>query len=400
MSYYEMAANGNDSDGCFHCALACQYGISVDVDFETAASHYVRSFESRLVIEHSFRCLRSLNQARIDARQVSKRRRRAIQPPDDLRSTRPFGVATDVTSYLRRSIGKDGDRVIGMGGFSTVTLTFDPKTKQRIAVKHLRACQDQVCLFQEVESLARLNHPCVVRIVGWSPPDGCKEAEIHMEYAENKSLKEALHDVNLGRSPTFWNATGIGIIISGLVLGMRFVHSRGIIHRDLKPSNVLLGREGRVLIADFGTSHNEYEDRTPVGAGTVYYAAPEMVEEDGDCTVKCDVFTFGLILYEILAHKPVFEPNADPPLSVLRRLRAGDFAPIPDEWGTLFVNLIRSCWQKDPAKRPSFNDIFDDLQAAQFAIVPGGNANDIRHYCQSVLTWEMQNAAIGGSNRK
>jgi mitogen-activated protein kinase kinase kinase 7 len=281
-----------------------------------------------------------------------------------------------------------------------VTFTFDPKTGERIAVKHIPACQDQASLFQEVESLARLNHPCVVRILGWAPPENSKDAEIQMEYAENKSLKEALYNVNHGLKPHFWNPTGIGIIICGLVLGMRFVHSRGIIHRDLKPSNVLLGGEGRVLIADFGTSHNEYEDWTPVGAGTVYYAAPKMFEEDAACTVKCDVFTFGLILYEILARKPVFEPQADPPLSVLRRLRARDFPSIPDEWGTLFVELIPRCWEKDPAERPSFKEIFDLFQAAEFAIVAGGNATDIRDYCESVLTWEGQNPASGESNKR
>jgi serine/threonine protein kinase len=238
----------------------------------------------------------------------------------------------------------------------------------------------------------------VVRILGWAPQENSKEAEIQMEYAENKSLKEALHKVNQGILPTFWNATGIGIIICGLVLGMRFVHSRGIIHRDLKPSNVLLDREGRVLIADFGTSHNESDDRTPVGEGTVHYAAPEMFEQDADCTAKCDVFTFGLILYEILALKPVFEPKADPPFSVIRRLRARDFPLIPAEWGTLLAELISRCWQNDPTERPSFKEIFGVIEAAQFAIVPGEKVNEIRDYCQSVRTWEGQNPTRGGSD--
>jgi serine/threonine protein kinase len=200
-----------------------------------------------------------------------------------------------------------------------------------------------------------------------------------MEHAENKSLKEPLHKANQGLLPTFWNGTGIGIIICGLVLGMRVVHSRSIIHRDLKPSNVLLDRHGPVLIADFGTSHNEYDDRTPEEAGTVYYAAPEMFKEDSACTVKCDIFTFGLIMYEILACKPVFEPQAHPLLSVLRRFRASDFPSIPAEWGTRSVELIPKCWQNALAGRASFKEIFGLLQAAQFEIVPEGNSNDIRN---------------------
>jgi serine/threonine protein kinase len=109
-----------------------------------------------------------------------------------------------------------------------VTLARDPRTKENLAVKHISVAREQFYLLQEVETLVKLNHPCVVRIYAWALPEGSTAAEIQMEYAENKSLKDVLHKMSLGVTPGFWNPTGIGIIICGLVLGMRFVHSRGI----------------------------------------------------------------------------------------------------------------------------------------------------------------------------
>jgi serine/threonine protein kinase len=295
-----------------------------------------------------------------------------------------------MTSYLVPRASSDSDYVIGQGGWSSVTLARDPRTNRSFAVKHMSASHEQFYLLQEVETLAKLNHPCIVRIYGWVLPEGHRTAEIHMEYAENKSLKDALHTLNRGDIPTFWNPTGIGIIICGLVLGMRFVHSRGIIHRDLKPSNILLGRKGRALVADFGTSQSVYEDRTPVEA-TIHYAAPELFEDGAQITTKCDVFTFGLVLYEILARKPVFDCEWDPPFAVIRRLRARDLPAIPSGWGELMADLIPSCWNGDPAERPSFDEIFCSFERSAFEIVPEGNAKEIRDYCQAVLAWEERN---------
>jgi serine/threonine protein kinase len=295
-----------------------------------------------------------------------------------------------MSSYLRPPLGGDHPHVVGKGGFSVVIRTRDHATSQIIAVKRISADQEHWYLIQEVETLAGLKHPCVVRICGWSPPQGETQAEIRMEYAENKSLKDVIDKVNHRISPTFWNPTDIGIIICGLVLGMRFVHSRGIIHCDLKPSNILLGGQGRVLIADFGTSQSVYDDRTPVGT-TAHYAAPELFEEGGKCTRNSDVFSFGLVLYEILAERPVFDCEKEPALDVIRRLRARNFPAIPAGCGELMCELIPRCWDADPGKRPSFEEIFRLFQDADFAIIPDGSPIGLRDYCQSVVAWEEGN---------
>jgi mitogen-activated protein kinase kinase kinase 9 len=299
----------------------------------------------------------------------------------ELTFDRPRVVPTEINHYLAPPVGKDGTRLMGAGGFSTVSKRTDPHTNQTFAVKHLSIPMNERCFFREVESLVKLNHPCVVRILRWSPPSGSVEAEIHMELAERGSLKDVLDKIP--------NPTRIGIIICGIVMGMRFVHSQGIIHRDLKPSNILLNAKWHALIADFGASRWISDDWTQDEGETVYYAAPELCEEDVICTTKCDVFSFGLILYEVFARQPVFDPSHGA-WSAIKRLRARDFPKIPHKCGALMTQLILQCWRQNTDDRPSFEDIFRSFQEADFKIVPGADSEQIRRFCKAVLDWEDQ----------
>jgi serine/threonine protein kinase len=296
----------------------------------------------------------------------------------------------NISHYLTSPIGAGDGGFIGSGAFSTVRLIRDPVTGKCVAVKHIREPFDHHLFIREVVALVQLNHPCVVRICKWALPDGHNEAQIHMEYAEGRSLAYMLQLVNADLRREFWTPTRKGIIVCGIVLGMRCVHSRGIIHRDLKPSNILLNGKGQPMIADFGTSWMVYDDATPSGGpGTICYAAPEMYEEAETWTNKCDVFSFGLVLYEILTGGPVFHPS-EPPFQIIRRLRAQDLPHLPSERGAFMQTLIQECWQQDHENRPSFQDILARFQTVDFAILPAADANEIGDFCRVVLDWERQ----------
>jgi serine/threonine protein kinase len=179
----------------------------------------------------------------------------------------------------------------------------------------------------------------------------------------------------------------MGIVICDVVLGMRYIHSRGILHRDLKPSNILLSGSFRGVITDFGLSR--FESREGAWTGdvcTIRYATPEQLS---DCvhTTKLDVFAFGLVLYEIIGNVPVFG-RQDTDLDVARRLRSRDLPEVPGEFGPLMQTLIRRCWSWDPSTRPSFDDMFKELESAGFAIVPDADASVIRDAVSQVLAWE------------
>jgi serine/threonine protein kinase len=292
--------------------------------------------------------------------------------------------------YLVKPIGDRMGRILGEGGTSRVTLELDPKTGKEIAVKHLSLSCDKMVFIREIESLANLNHPFVVHLISWAFPQGGIGGEIHMEYAVHGSLEDVLSKVRTGNRPKFWDATGIGIFICGMVLGMRFVHSRKIIHRDLKPSNILVNERGLPLISDFGISRCEKDDGTPTpGAdtGTVRYAAPELFEQDSPLTTKSDVFTFGLILYELLTCHPVFSPSI-PAFDVIRRHRSNDFPVIPCDCGAVMEELIRGCWSVNLETRPSFNEMFSSLERCNFRILPNVDETGINEFCLGIQAWE------------
>jgi serine/threonine protein kinase len=250
---------------------------------------------------------------------------------------------------------------------------------------------------RELEILIKLNHPCILRILGYVLPNRSEHvgvqtefAEIHTEFAENGSLQSVMKRAKEGRMPGFWNPTGIGIIICGIALGMRFVHSSGFVHRDLKPSNILLNGRGEALIADFGTTRRSEHDYTwtPEG-GSVHYAAPEQYQEEIQCTNKVDVFAFGLILYEILVGVAVF-PSSMEPFPVMRELLKGIMPVIPEKCGTFMKSLIPRCWSMNPANRPSFDEILNEFQAQNFEIIPEADPESMRSYLCGVLAWEAR----------
>jgi serine/threonine protein kinase len=294
-----------------------------------------------------------------------------------------------MNDYRTSPVGMTGSQLIGTGGFGPVSLRFDPAQNRNIAVKHFSNVCEASSLLREAATMVKLNHPCVLRILRWALPDGPIEGEIHTEFASHRSLKEGLAKVNSGEKPAFWNPTGIGILICSIVLGMRYIHSRRIIHRDLKPSNILINEKEYVWICDFGASSSEDEESSDHETGTVQYAAPEQFHEGVVCTAKCDVFSFGLVLYEMLVRAPVFAPS-ESPFSVIARLRARDLPLLPAEHGELMQRLIGQCLKQDPVERPSFGEIFDMFTANDFGILPRADRVRIRDFADRIVNWERR----------
>jgi serine/threonine protein kinase len=211
-----------------------------------------------------------------------------------------------------------------------------------------------------------------------------------MELAPNETLQALLASVRAGKEPPMMDATGKAKIICDIVLGMRYVHGQGIIHRDLKPSNILLDANWHAKIADFGVSRPESaESRMTGDTGTIGYAAPEQLDENGRHTTKTDVFTFGLILYEIIGSYPVFGEN-ESMMRFVERLRERDLPSVPTRFGSFMQSLIVRCWSKDPGQRPSFAEMLKEFEAVDFDILPGVDASAVRESVHRVLEWELE----------
>jgi serine/threonine-protein kinase len=151
-----------------------------------------------------------------------------------------------------------------------------------------------------------------------------------------------------------------------LCAGLCAVHERGVLHRDLKPANIMLDEHGEVRITDFGIAALAIEDRREM-SGTPAYMSPEQL--DGrELTVKSDIYSLGLVLYELFTGKKAYAATSLPELLRLRRSDSTPTSPaehVP-ELDPLIERVIFRCLEKDPAKRPA-----SALQVA--AALPGGD---------------------------
>jgi beta-lactam-binding protein with PASTA domain/tRNA A-37 threonylcarbamoyl transferase component Bud32 len=195
---------------------------------------------------------------------------------------------------------------LGGGGMADVWLADDAMLGRRVALKflHERFAQDAnfVERFRrEAQAAAGLQHPNVVGVYDRGETDG--RHWIAMEYVEGASLKDLI-----ARGLTVGEAIEI---VRQILQGTKFAHARGIIHRDLKPQNVLVDREGRARVVDFGIARAGASEITQTGSvlGTAQYLSPEQAQglETG---ATSDLYSIGVMLYETLTGRVPFEAEA------------------------------------------------------------------------------------------
>jgi serine/threonine protein kinase len=294
-----------------------------------------------------------------------------------------------IADYFNRCPTTRTGQLIGIGGFSAVSAERAEQTNELVAVKRVfRARWDQAAFIREVDILVSLNHPCILRIYGWTHQTQTDPAEIQTAIATNGPLDTILERAGRGQQFEFWNPTGKAILICGIALGMRFIHSKGIIHGDLKPGNILVNGRGQAVISDFGVSCFESEPQTLApDAGTVNYSAPEQLTTGAICTRQIDVFAFALVMYEILTGTAVF-PRAEFEFPIVKRILSGDRPAVPDTCGRLMQDLSPRCWSASPRKRPTFDAIIGAFRDAGFQIAPGVDQAALVAYVAEIESWE------------
>ena len=252
----------------------------------------------------------------------------------------------------------------GRGGMGEVYRAEDLKLGQVVALKFLpeMLSQDAAALARfhaEVRTARQVSHPNVCRVFDIGESDGT--LFLTMEYVDGEDLASVVR--RIGRlSPD--KATEIARQICA---GLAAAHERGVIHRDLKPANVMLDGAGKIRIADFGLAGIAATIKgADVRAGTPAYMAPEHLA-GRDVSTKSDIYSLGLILYEILTGKRVFEAATLPELMKQRESGAiTNPSTLVRDLDPLIERVILRCLETDPDKRP-----VSALQVA--AALPGGD---------------------------
>jgi serine/threonine-protein kinase len=197
--------------------------------------------------------------------------------------------------------------VIGRGAVGVVFEGFDPILARKVAIKtlpldhHDDEAREQYTRFQqEAQAAGRLHHPNIVAVFDYG--ETATHAFIVMEYLPGGSLKARLE--RRGRVTT---AEALAIM-QGILAGLQHSHEHGVVHRDIKPANIVFDDAGEVKITDFGIARLESSKLTLAGTllGTPAYMSPEQVlGETAD--VRSDIYSAGVILYELLSGQRPFE---------------------------------------------------------------------------------------------
>jgi len=267
-------------------------------------------------------------------------------------------------------------RLIAAGGMASIYVAMDTRLDRLVAVKimhpHLAKDEEFVNRFiREAKAAAALSHPNIVAIQdqGWNE-GGSPAVFIVMEYVEGFTLRELLHERG--------SLTPDEVLryMIPIVSALAQAHGRGIVHRDIKPENILISKEGRVKLADFGLARGADLGSTmtvesSVVLGSVSYLSPEQVQR-GISDARSDIYSVGVVLFELLTGRKPYEGES--PIQIAYK-HVNERIPAPStirkDLPTSLDAVVTKATSPNPDQRQRDAAILlGELRAAQIEIDP------------------------------
>ena len=247
------------------------------------------------------------------------------------------------------------DELIGRGGTAQVWRATDTLLDRLVALKLVTVAHDasSARAADEARTLAQLSHPSLVQVYD-AGTDDLGRPWVVMELVDGETLAEAIR-----REPLIpERVAAIGAVLAD---GLAHVHARGLVHRDVKPANVLVGRDGRVRLTDFGIARLVDSARvtsTGLLIGTASYLAPEQVAGQ-PVGPPADVWSLGLLLLEALTGRREYD-GGTVETAVARLARP---PAVPTSLGAGWVGLLTRMTSREPADRPTAAECAPVLRA-------------------------------------
>ena len=259
--------------------------------------------------------------------------------------------------------------LLGQGGMGIVARALDTKLNRPVAIKFLSDDLADAAArrrFQrEAQMASSLNHPHILAV--YDVGEFENRQYIVTELVDGGTLRDWAHS-----EPRTWEQ--IVDLLTGVADALAAAHQAGILHRDIKPANILVGKNGYAKLVDFGlaklveqtpdssATRTRTEDRTRPGIvmGTIAYMSPEQASGKA-LDARSDIFSFGVVLYELLAKRRPFRGATD--LEVLQTIIHGRPEPLPEEIPAALRIVVNRALEKDPAERyQTMHDLVVDLR--------------------------------------
>jgi serine/threonine protein kinase len=257
---------------------------------------------------------------------------------------------------------------IGEGGMAEIYLAVDNVRDMHFAIKTLNPkCRGDVSVrkrfLSEARSLFNMNHPNIIKLHDFIQRG--HEVAFVMDYIRGKNLKDRLEVEGRMSDPD------IVSVLTQVLDGLGYIHEMGLVHRDVKPSNLMIGKEGKVTILDFGIVKNLDSTRsdftnhnTVYEIGTPMYMSPEQIRTIKDVTHLTDIYSLGVVLWQMVTGIPPYDKKVLSDFEMKSQIVNKELPATWTKWDT----VIRKATDKKPYNR--YPNTYDFLQSVRKCILP------------------------------
>ena len=248
-------------------------------------------------------------------------------------------------------------KLLGEGSYGKAFLCENQSTNLTCVIKQIvvegMSDKEKEDVFNEAAILGKLDHQNIIKLFEVFDSKVPKHTlNIVTEYADGGDLAEKIKSQN--NKP--FTEQEILDYFTQICLALKHIHEKKIIHRDLKSGNVFLMKSGLVKLGDFGIAKGFQNtmDKAKTMVGTPYYLSPEIIENK-PYDAKSDIWSLGVLLYEMMTFKMPFNANSLPNLSL--KIMRGNYAPPPTVYTRDLREIVSRCLMVNPSRRPRIQEI-------------------------------------------